>query len=191
MIPERARRLADFLYDATVLARERGLSYFEGRVAMLAAAELMAVAPHVTGIGEEKYDALALAIIERAARNLKHFPRIVCLCGSPRHAAEMQQAYFLETMAGKIVLAPVCQPLDITRDAVITLEELQQRKIELADEVLVVDAGGDLGDSTIREVEHAVKLGKPVRYWSRGEVGHCATAPRQAAALACGAGGVQ
>jgi hypothetical protein len=67
MIPERARRLADFLYDATVLARERGLSYFEGRVAMLAAAELMAVAPHVTGIGEEKYDALALAIIERAA----------------------------------------------------------------------------------------------------------------------------
>lgn len=47
------------------------------------------------------------------------------------------------------------------------LDELHLRKIDMADEVLVVDVGGYYGDSTRREVAYAEMQGKPVRYASR------------------------
>ena len=45
-------------------------------------------------------------------------------------------------------------------------DELHLRKIELADEVLVLDVGGYIGQSTAKEVAHAKKLGKKLRYWT-------------------------
>jgi hypothetical protein len=44
------------------------------------------------------------------------------------------------------------------------LDELHKRKIELADEVLVLNVGGYIGKSTRSEIDHAERLGKPVRY---------------------------
>jgi hypothetical protein len=38
------------------------------------------------------------------------------------------------------------------------------RKIDLADEVFVVNVGGYIGTSTRREIEYAGKTGKVVRY---------------------------
>jgi hypothetical protein len=37
-------------------------------------------------------------------------------------------------------------------------------KIELADSILVLNVGGYIGDSTRAEIEHAMRLGKVVRY---------------------------
>ncbi|WP_331276059.1 hypothetical protein [Streptomyces sp. Qhu-G9] len=44
------------------------------------------------------------------------------------------------------------------------LDDLHLRKIDLADEVLIVNPGGYIGDSTAREIEYARSLGKPIRY---------------------------
>jgi hypothetical protein len=44
------------------------------------------------------------------------------------------------------------------------LDQVHLRKIELADEVLVVNVGGYVGSSTLREIAHAVGLRKPVRF---------------------------
>ena len=44
------------------------------------------------------------------------------------------------------------------------LDELHLRKIDLADEVMVLNVGGYIGDSTRREIEYANAHGKPVRY---------------------------
>jgi predicted phosphodiesterase len=45
-----------------------------------------------------------------------------------------------------------------------TLGALHQRKIELADRVLVVNPGGYLGESTGREIAYARALGKPISF---------------------------
>lgn len=103
-------------------------------------------------------------------------PRIVCLCGSTRFYEHFQAANFAETMAGRIVLSvgffahrPEAMPIHgetvgITPEQKIELDALHFRKIELADEILVLNVGGYIGESTRREIEHATELKKPVRY---------------------------
>jgi hypothetical protein len=44
------------------------------------------------------------------------------------------------------------------------LDELHLRKIELADEVLILNVGGYIGESTRRELEHARRIGRRVRF---------------------------
>jgi hypothetical protein len=48
-------------------------------------------------------------------------------------------------------------------------DELHKRKIDLADEVLVLDVRGYIGASTRSEIEYALRRGKPVRYLSQEE----------------------
>lgn len=73
-----------------------------------------------------------------------------------------------ETLAGKIVLSVGLlghqEGLDMDGPIKAMLDELHLRKIDLADEVLVLNVGGYVGDSTRREVAYATAHGKPVRY---------------------------
>ncbi|MFT3851822.1 MAG: nucleoside triphosphate pyrophosphohydrolase family protein [Ilumatobacteraceae bacterium] len=95
--------------------------------------------------------------------------RIVCLCGSTRHKGAFLAAQESETLAGRIVVGPgvfsqadgqSMLGVDIER-----LHELHRRKIELADELLVIAPDGRIGDSTAQEIEYGQSLGKPVRHW--------------------------
>lgn len=106
-------------------------------------------------------------------------PPIVCLCGSTRFWKTFQEAGLRETLAGKIVLSigAACAADDDDQTfggnvpaveyerAKAQLDELHLRKIELADDVLILNVGGYIGESTGRELAHARKLGKPVRFW--------------------------
>ena len=102
-------------------------------------------------------------------------PIIVCLCGSTRFWRAFQQAGLAETMAGKIVLSiGAASGTDDEHfgnlpraeyDRIKTmLDQLHMRKIDLADEVLILNVGGYIGESTARELAYAIKLGKVVRY---------------------------
>ncbi|GAI99270.1 unnamed protein product [marine sediment metagenome] len=44
------------------------------------------------------------------------------------------------------------------------LDELHLRKIDLADEIFVINKNGYIGDSTKAEIAYAINHGKPVRY---------------------------
>ena len=44
------------------------------------------------------------------------------------------------------------------------LDDMQLRKIDLADEIFVVNVGGYIGSSTRSEIEYAMSTGKTVRY---------------------------
>lgn len=46
----------------------------------------------------------------------------------------------------------------------VTLDELHKRKIDLADEVLILNVGGYIGASTRSELDYALAHGKTVRY---------------------------
>lgn len=102
-------------------------------------------------------------------------PTIVCLCGSTRFFEAFQKANLEETLAGRIVLTIGC---DTKKDGDLfegwgmkevealkgRLDELHLRKIDLADEVLILNVGGYIGESTRRELEYAKARGKQVRF---------------------------
>ncbi|MEU3619848.1 hypothetical protein ABZ725_47320 [Streptomyces sp. NPDC006872] len=111
--------------------------------------------------------------MHETAYNSSSRPSIVVLCGSTRYWEELAEANVYETAAGRIVLAPGCNlrkahPLwaDPARaDRLkLMLDALHRQKIDLADEVLIVNPGGYIGDSTRKEIEYARSLGKPIRY---------------------------
>lgn len=100
-------------------------------------------------------------------------PRIVCLCGSTRFMEAFQAANLRETIAGRIVLSIGCNTKsdadlmilgELTPAAKAALDELHKRKIDLADEVLVLNVGGYIGESTRSEIAYAEAHEKPVRY---------------------------
>lgn len=103
-------------------------------------------------------------------------PTIVCLCGSTRFSQAYRKANLEETLAGKIVLTIGC---DMRTDAELfegktqeelieikrKLDDLHLWKISLSDEVLILNIGNYIGNSTARELEHARSLGKKIRFW--------------------------
>ena len=108
-------------------------------------------------------------------------PTIVCLCGSTRWPDAFRKAQFQETLAGKIVLTIGCymeSDTDLFKQCKLhsptetelqlirkNLEELHLRKIDLADEILVLNVAGYIGEHTHDEIQYALAHGKRVRYW--------------------------
>ncbi len=112
---------------------------------------------------------------------VKEIPKIVCLCGSTRFYQQFQRANYEETMAGRIVLSVGFyrhyaesveatktefhgETIGCTPEQKIALDELHKRKIDIADEILVLNVGGYIGESTRSEIAYAERLRKPIRY---------------------------
>lgn len=104
-------------------------------------------------------------------------PIIVTLCGSTRFSDEFVAANLRETLAGRIVLSIGCphrQDNDLFCDLAegevrlmkARLDVLHMAKIDLSDEILVLDVDGYVGESTEREIEYARMRGKKVRLLS-------------------------
>lgn len=95
-------------------------------------------------------------------------PKIVCLCGSTRFKNEFFDIAKMLTCDNKIVLAPFhfrnCGDT-LTPELEKTLEKLHYHKIDLADEILVLNIGNYIGESTRKEIEYAISKGKEVSYW--------------------------
>ena len=103
------------------------------------------------------------------AYSLIGMPPIVCLCGSTRFGEAFRHANLKETLAGKIVLSIGCDfksddAIGLPEDAKRRLDELHLRKIDIADEVLILNVGQYIGESTSRELEYAEKHGKKIRF---------------------------
>ncbi|MEU6444801.1 hypothetical protein [Streptomyces sp. NPDC047046] len=103
-------------------------------------------------------------------------PTIVVLCGSTARWDKLAEANLYETAAGRVVLAPGCnlkEPHPLWADQQQAdrlkqlLDTLHLRKIDMADEVLVVNPDGYIGASTAREIDYARSIGKPIRYTER------------------------
>lgn len=102
-------------------------------------------------------------------------PTIVVLCGSTRFSEAFRAANLAETLAGKIVLSIGCDmrsdddifgdlPEEELTRIKARLDELHLRKIDIADEVLILNVAGYIGQSTRRELEYAISHNKRIRY---------------------------
>ena len=114
-------------------------------------------------IAEEQYFAAI-----RKMQGLPAIPKIVCLCGSTKFMSAFEKANYEETMMGNIVLTVGALPnsvhIGLSVGEKTKLDELHKRKIDLADEVFVLNVGGYTGESTRSEIAYAVKQSKPIRW---------------------------
>lgn len=102
-------------------------------------------------------------------------PIIVTLCGSTRFKEAFAEWQLKETLKGKIVLTIGCDmksdsdifgstPPEELRLIKAKLDVLHFHKIAMSDEVLVLNVGGYIGESTEREIEYANSIGVRVFY---------------------------
>ena len=115
------------------------------------------------------------ALRVRAIMPTGAYPDVVCLCGSTRFGEAYREANLRETLAGRIVLTIGCDmrsdadlfadmPAEEVARVKAQLDNLHLRKIEMADEILVLNVGGYVGESTAREIAWAELLGMPIRW---------------------------
>lgn len=95
--------------------------------------------------------------------------KVITLCGSTRFKDAFVEVQKRLTLAGNIVISvglfghsgdeEVWAPG--TKEM---LDDMHKRKIDMADEIYVINFGGYIGESTQSEIEYALETGKKVNY---------------------------
>ncbi len=99
---------------------------------------------------------------------------VITLCGSTRFRDAFMEAQKRLTLEGNIVISvgmfghagddEVWKPG--TKEM---LDDMHKRKIDMADEIYVINVGGYIGESTRSEIEYARRTGKAVRFLEEDE----------------------
>lgn len=95
--------------------------------------------------------------------------RVITLCGSTRFKDEFLQVQKQLTLTGNIVISVGLFGHSgdnevWTEGTKEMLDDMHKRKIDMADEIFVINVGGYIGNSTASEIEYAKANGKTVRY---------------------------
>lgn len=109
-------------------------------------------------------------------------PKIIVLCGSSKFVSLMAVcAWLLERDEGKIAMGlhllpswyPDCPSDHLAEHEGVSeqLDELHLRKIDLADEVFIVNYKDYIGDSTKNEIEYSKNHNKTIRWFSHDPIG--------------------
>ena len=102
--------------------------------------------------------------------------KVVTLCGSTRFKEQFMKAQKELTLKGYIVISvglfghsgdeEVWENMDegtLTKTKEM-LDDMHKRKIDMADEIFVINCHGYIGDSTKSEIEYAKEHGKIINY---------------------------
>ena len=95
--------------------------------------------------------------------------KVITLCGSTRFKNEFIEVQKRLTLEGNIVISVGLFGhsgdnevwAEGTKEM---LDDMHKRKIDMADEIFIINVGGYIGSSTRSEIEYAEKTGKPVKY---------------------------
>ena len=102
--------------------------------------------------------------------------KVVTLCGSTRFKDEFMKAQKELTLKGNIVISVGLfghsgdnEVWENMEEGTLTktkemLDDMHKRKIDMADEIYVINVGGYVGDSTKSEINYAKQTGKKVNY---------------------------
>lgn len=101
--------------------------------------------------------------------------KVICLCGSTRFTYQMLITQWNFTKQGHVVLSWCALPDDYFSDddkfhigdkenVKEIVDEVHKRKIDLSDEVFVLNINGYIGESTTSEIKYAMAHGVPVKY---------------------------
>lgn len=95
--------------------------------------------------------------------------KIITLCGSTRFKKEFIEVQKNLSLQGNIVISVGLfghsGDNEVWKPGIKEmLDDMHLRKIDLADEIFVINVGGYIGESTKREIAYAQKTGKKVNY---------------------------
>ena len=102
--------------------------------------------------------------------------KVITLCGSTRFKDAFMEAQKRLTLEGNIVIGLSVfahsgdsevwegMPEDTVTATKAMLDDMHKRKIDMADEIYVINVGGYIGTSTRSEIEYAQAHGKAVHY---------------------------
>lgn len=102
--------------------------------------------------------------------------KVITLCGSTRFKDEFMEVQKRLTLEGNIVISVGLfghsgdnEVWDNMDEGTLTktkemLDDMHKRKIDMADEIFVINVGGYIGSSTRSEIDYAQTTGKLVRY---------------------------
>lgn len=94
--------------------------------------------------------------------------KIITICGSLKYQKEIMDVAEKLALKGNCVLTPV-YPVsnnERTENQLMLLKEEHFKKIELSDEIMVVNVNNYIGDSTKLEMDYANKLNKKIIYYT-------------------------
>ncbi len=95
--------------------------------------------------------------------------KVITLCGSTKFKDEFLKEQKRLTLEGNIVISVGLfghsGDDEVWNDNIKEmLDDMHKRKIDMADEIFVINKGGYIGSSTKSEIEYAKKTGKLVHY---------------------------
>ncbi len=100
--------------------------------------------------------------------------KIITLCGSTKFKNEFRKVEAILALEGNIVLSlnffEQSDNILLTKEQFSVLEKVHQRKLEMCDEVFVIDVNNYIGESTKNEIIFAQENNKPIRYYTKEQL---------------------
>lgn len=96
--------------------------------------------------------------------------KVITLCGSTKFIKEFRESEAMLTRKGFAVISPLLFEQDKSRE--ISKEEatlfgrIHFKKIDISDEIFVIDVDGYIGESTKKEIAYAKRNNKNIKYYS-------------------------
>ena len=145
---ERIQELKDALWKSYSVEKEARLSECQRMLIVINALTEESTAP-MTGIGKRM--------------------KVITLCGSTRFKEQFLEQQKRLTLEGNVVISVGLfghsGDEEVWKPGIKEmLDKMHFQKIDMADEIFVINVGGYIGESTKREIDHAQQLGKPVYY---------------------------
>ena len=93
--------------------------------------------------------------------------KIITLCGSTRFKNEFMEVQKKLTLEGNIVISVGCfghAGDKLSDEQKLMLDDMHKKKIDMADEIFVINVGGYIGNSTKSEIKYAIEQGKKISF---------------------------
>lgn len=96
--------------------------------------------------------------------------KVITLCGSTKFKEEFMSVQKRLTLEGHIVISVGLfghsGDNEVWDEGIKEmLDDMHKRKIDMADEIFVINVGGYIGSSTKCEIEYAKSKGLPIKYY--------------------------
>ncbi len=99
---------------------------------------------------------------------IKNRYNIITLCGSTKFKPKFMKIQEKLTLDGNIVFTPNffenIKKEEINLETKIMLDKMHKQKIDMSDEIYVINFEGYIGESTKAEIEYAKTKGKKISY---------------------------
>ena len=109
--------------------------------------------------------------IQNSESLIKNQYKIITLCGSIKFKDEFMKIQEKFTLDGNIILTPNffnnIKKEEIDLETKKMLDGMHKQKIDMSDEIYVINVGGYIGESTKSEIEYAKRKGKKIYYLER------------------------